>query len=98
MIVRATRPRAKKFHESENPKRDATVESHPCAQNAQGWGTRPWNPAFSPTTRKAHPTAPTFTFAKKENSNGKGGGQECPPHITVFAYSTPNSFASAFHL
>src|ERR1039457_4102421 len=23
-----------------NPKGDATVESHPCAKNAQGWGTR----------------------------------------------------------
>jgi hypothetical protein len=22
------------------PKRDAPVESHPCVQNAQGWGTR----------------------------------------------------------
>src|SRR5271157_3672300 len=24
----------------ESPKRDTTVESHPCAKNAQGWGTR----------------------------------------------------------
>jgi hypothetical protein len=25
----------------QNPKIEAAVESHPCAQNAQGWGTRP---------------------------------------------------------
>jgi len=28
------------FLRAENPKRDGAVESHPCAQNAQGWGTR----------------------------------------------------------
>jgi hypothetical protein len=26
---------------SQNPEREGAVESHPCAQNAQGWGTRP---------------------------------------------------------
>jgi hypothetical protein len=28
------------FSCKESPKRDVSVESHPCAQNAQGWGTR----------------------------------------------------------
>jgi len=25
----------------QNPERDGAVESHPCAENAQGWRTRP---------------------------------------------------------
>ncbi|MGB7332491.1 MAG: hypothetical protein WBD25_13980, partial [Terriglobales bacterium] len=57
-----------------NPASDTSVESHPCAQNAQGWGTRlPF-------------LVQKIKIKIKFKVKVKGSGQECPPHtnwITV---------------
>src|SRR6266478_159534 len=43
-----------------------------------------WNPIPVQSRRwNGCPTAPTLAIVRKNNINGKGGGQECPPYTIV---------------